>query len=327
MAGFQTINSPETITREKLNKTVGSSNVMAFPSIEAPHFMYLQFVEYQRTDPEVNKFKAASGKDVLAKHFILPLPSQLVDAYRVSYNGVEFGLAGTAITAGARGLGLTQDVVQGIDPDAALSGEGGLIAGGKALGKALSRKIAALGGAGVSGAIDRAVGAIINPHLTTTFERVELRTFNFTWKVYPQSAEESYSLRNILSHIKLLMHPVKPDSWVLDYPYEVYGQFYADGEFLFRIGRSVVTQLTIDYAPEGAPSFFKGTHAPTVIQWTMGLQEVAPLTQNDLGQIERDAAFTAFNNVYEGDRLGDITQAIDGVDRSQNYKSSVQEAE
>ena len=278
MASYQSITSPEAVKRSKLKSDVGSGNVLAYPSVESPHFMHLTFVEYQATDPQINKFKVPNSE--IAKHFILPLPSNLQDSYGVNYAGTEFGIVGRGLQVAGEALKTGLEL-------------GDVLGGGAGAARALLRKVATLD-AGASGAIDRMTGATLNPHLTLTFEGVQLRTFQFNWKVYPQSPEESYALRNILSHLKLLMHPYKPDEFLLDYPFECYGQFFADGEFLYRIGRSVLKNLNIDYAPGGAPTFFKGTHAPTYITFSMDLQEVSYLTQNDLAEIDQDVSYTAY---------------------------------
>lgn len=299
--------NPEKVTAAKLQNELGSSKIIAYPSVEAPHFMHITVVEYQRTSPSTDRY--SPPKDSLQRQFILPLPAELQDNYQVNYSTAEMGAFGGA-------LGELQNVMEGKDVADAL---------GDSLGGAystLKEKLRGIAGAGGAAAAEKLFGTAANPHLTQVFDGVGLKNYTFSWNVYPQTPDESERLRRVLSQIKMVMHPLKANEFMLEYPFECYASFYISNKFLFEVGRSVISGLSINYAPQGA-SFFKGTHAPTNIQFSLNLTEVAALTANDIA--ERDGTLVDLflerkerSILAQGQLENNAERYIENVDKRQS---------
>jgi hypothetical protein len=268
------MNYSQSITQ---NRTGGKSVSYLEPMPIGEYFMFWQFVEYSRSDPEINKFKPPTS--VPSYYLALPLPtSGLVDNYTIDYDGVEMGVPGRgAFLAGDAAINLFQ---QNQDGRSALDSLGGL--GVIDIAKAALRSATNID-AGVGAAIDRTTGNILNPHLVSVFRGVQLRQFQFSWKFMPESPAQSEALKQTIDTIRYAMHPDKEDELVLQMPFECYPAFYRESaaKYLFPIARSVITQFSVDYAPGGVPAFFEGTHAPVDINLTIGIQEVSYLTKSD----------------------------------------------
>lgn len=283
--------NPETYMAQQKAKAFGPRTI-TFPMEERPHFMQLTFTKYVNSDPEVNKLKVPQNE--IVKHLILPLPNQLQDGYNVRHAGVEFGQLGAFALDSGQALKTIMDKIDtksGASMDDVLANFDGVTATG--IGKVILRKFANLD-AGVAGAVDRTTGNTLNPHLISVFEGVDLRGFNWVWNVYPQTMIESREMQKVLGEIRKLIHPTqsassiggKKDIFLLDYPHEVFGTIWLENKPLIRMGRSVITNLSIDYAPSGPAAFFKGTHDPVNIQFGISMHEVAYMTQQDIDEMD-----------------------------------------
>ena len=281
--------NPKSYIMQEKQKVFGSKTV-TFPMEDRPHYMQLTFTEYVTTDPEVNKTKLP--KDNIVKHIILPLPAQLADGYGIRHAGTEFGITGAMALRGGQ---VINNFLNDLDTKEGPSfGElkkqiEGISIGGAA--RAIVRRIASID-AGVSGAIDRTTGTALNPHLISVFEGVDLRSFDFSWKVYPQTGSESQEMQRVLKQIRRLIHPTnyqddgKRDIFLIRYPHEVFATIWVEDKPLIRIGRSVIKNLAINYSPSGTPAFFKGTHDPVEIEFGIQMQEVAAMTQEDIDKLD-----------------------------------------
>jgi len=281
--------SPESVILQNKQGAVGG-NVINFPLDNRPHYMQLSFYKYQRTNPEVNPL--SPPKDEIVQHVILPLPQQLADQYGIRYAGTEFGISGAlAMGIGSAGMKMIDQIgtKDGPSLDDMKKEIGGVSLGGTA--RALMRRVASID-AGISGAIDRLTGVALNPHNITVFEGINLRSFQFSWKVYPQSPQDSRAIQSALKQIRRLIHPENyndegvRDVFLLRYPHEVFATIWVEEKALIRIGRSVISDLGINYAPSGTPAFFKGTHDPVELEFSITLQEVATLTQQEIDQLD-----------------------------------------
>jgi len=283
--------NPESYMAQQKAKAFGARTI-TFPMEDRPHFMQLTFTKYLNNDPEVNKLKVPQNQ--IVKHLILPLPNQLQDGYNIKHAGTEFGALGAFALDSGQAVQKILDEIDtktGASFDDVMSSFDGVT--GTGIGKALLRKFANLD-AGLAGAIDRTTGTTLNPHLISVFEGVDLRSFNWVWNVYPQTMTESQEMQKVLGEIRKLIHPPqtgasvggKKDIFLLDYPHEVFGTIWVEDKPLIRMGRSVITNLSIDYAPSGPAAFFKGTHDPVNIQFGISMQEVTYMTEQDIDEMD-----------------------------------------
>jgi hypothetical protein len=224
----------------------------------------------------------------------LPIPNSLKDNTIVNYNTPNLGaIAGQFV----------QNVRSGANGTDLLTGEiaAGLLGGAEAA-YAAAQTVAVKRGAprSVVKKLDEAVkvgirgfgastGLAINPFLTVMFERPNLRTHNFSWKLTPRSIQESESLLNIISAFKSAMLPglVKgAGNVLLTYPYVLSIHFNNDmlnNMYMFKT--SVIESFNIDYAASGSPSFFRAKttkqQSPTTVSITLNLKEIEFNTRED----------------------------------------------
>jgi hypothetical protein len=143
-------------------------------------------------------------------------------------------------------------------------------------------------------------GKTVNPMTSLAFRNVNLRQFKFRFELMARSAEESESIKNIISILKYGMHPASvknvtiggasdttvnnlAEKTFLNYPntFDIF-LFSPSAEYLFQIQRSVLYDMIVNYnGHEGAvASFFKKTGAPTNITLELAFQETEILTRD-----------------------------------------------
>jgi len=118
------------------------------------------------------------------------------------------------------------------------------------------------------------------------FEGVELRNHSFQWTFTPRNADESRSLRAMIDLFKQNCLPAfsKLGTPVLQYPPLVDIKFVpSEISDLIKFNTCMVKDVSINYAPQGLPSFFHGTKQPTMIQLSIELIETEIQTANKYG--------------------------------------------
>jgi hypothetical protein len=138
--------------------------------------------------------------------------------------------------------------------------------------------------------ISAATGISINPFMTVLFERPEFKTHTFSWKLTPRKFSESVSLKNIITNLKIAMHPGLIHSFgnvLFTYPYVFELQLNPTDDYLYKFKPVVLKNLKINYASTGVPSFFKGSAtAPTAVEITMMFEEIEIWTRADYNSTE-----------------------------------------
>jgi len=264
---------------------------LVFPQDLSSHFMALMF---HRFEYDTNFAKKTS----LNKTILLPIPSNLQEAVQVTYNSAELGAVGGELSDMiARG---SASEISG-KFDSFMSGAGDLAtnimseAGRNTIKKQVTNEgrgnsvlqAASLGlraGSGfLAAGVNRYFGSAPNPHITALFHGVGLRTHNLSWKLSPQSESESATLANIINHCKAAMLPVRQQgNLTLKFPDEV--DIYiagSDDMYFYHFKRAVIQNFTANYAPDGIPSFFAGTGAPTSVQFSLDILETSIHTRGD----------------------------------------------
>ena len=297
---------PATIIEQK-NKQNSAIPHHHFPADMAGNLtsggFVMNFVDYSLNDLNIgeNKTGVQGASDVL-ESFLLPLPGQgIEDKQAVKFNESELGPVGGAVTgAAAAGSSLFQNLAAGVggttagnisdgfkeNTEQTLKAliSGGVVAGRETL-KGLSQQ--------ASDAVGLAVGNVINPHMALLFQNVGLKQFNFTWKLAPASEEESLTLKNMINRLRYHTHPsgVKEGdatNFYLDYPNQVDLYYVGVNDFFHYFKRCQVTELSVNYQPEGGTILSAGTGAPAVVDLVMGFQEVEIWTQEDYADAGSD---------------------------------------
>lgn len=252
------------------------SNQSRFPMQEMKYYMRMDFQQYVRPSPQ-------STPKFNPKHsIILPLPAELSEQVSVNLSQESAGIAGQAGD-------LLSSTVNSSVSNAQLE---------DVIMYALAKKL----NEGTSGQSGQFLGAIPNPYVTVLFSGVNLRTFTFSWKFAPKNEEESAQLLKI---VKLLKQSALPayspggGAGFLQYPLMCQPTLYPwasqfGGAAGLRGSEGVhpiigfkpclISDITVNHAPNGIPSFFAGTNLPTFYQITVSMQETSYFTAEDFGR-------------------------------------------
>lgn len=264
------------------NSTMSMSQ---YPSNLGAHAMNFSFVKYNR-----NKSKSESK---IINTISLPIPQELNEVYGASYQDAELGLIGGEGLQAAMTIGDMADRIGEKGNLSSIVDEGGKIINNVrnmdisgTLQLAVRRALAGVS-AELGGVVDLAKGNVPNPHAALLFNGINLRSHQFSWKFSPMNTKDETSLMVILKQFKRHMLPNKKglgaggqgDS-LLTYPDEVDVSFFGSDSGLFKMKRSVITDLSINQSPEG-PAFHAGTGNPVFYAVSMTLREVEIMTRDD----------------------------------------------
>ena len=269
------------ISQDKLGKNLkqgdaalarGNTAIISYPSNMGRYHTALEFRSYERPAPHLQ------ASDKIEKIIFLPIPRNLVESHTMDYESGKQGATG----------GVADALQRGDDPSTSL----GVVAG-----DAIIRNLQKVNGAGETAAnfIQQAYGFAVNPHLSVMFRGGTLRTHTFRWTFAPETQAESRTLKEIINNLRLFSLPTffNGTSAIFDYPKMCKVRFHpwSDNNMdnrdnqndLYTIKQCMVKEIIVNYAPNGIPSFFKGTNLPTFIELELQLQEIEYFTANDYG--------------------------------------------
>lgn len=258
----------------------------------------------------LGKIGLSVGLPSASKGWALPIPANLATSYNARYSNESLGVAGDVGRRMAQAGSMPEDFsVESIENSirdaiqgAGLSSEdlkgaaaGGLIAGVEAgsLAAVAATKVlgggnlAALAGGAASGFLRGALqgaGVARNPHLATVFTGVDFKTHTFQYKLIAKNKAESDTIRDMIFSFKKAM---APNYTLGDHVFQYPDQFditLAAGNYLFKFGRSVLTQFDVNYTGEGTPAFFEETGAPYSVTLNMSFQETEIVTKREVNQ-------------------------------------------
>jgi hypothetical protein len=212
--------------------------------------------------------KNSNSEDEYGPLIKMPLPEKIKDSLRVNYSTADMGFAAAGYLFGediakpfATGPGVTD----------ALVGNASYVI--RTLLSGLAPSIGAIA--------QKSSGNIPNPFTAAIFEKVTPRKFNFSWTIQPQTAEESKNLRNIINQFRYWSLPNPSRSGlILDVPYE-WELSFVGTNFLYAFSRCVMSNLDIDYSPNGFNAFMIDG-APQSVTITMDFEEIYPLDKANL---------------------------------------------
>lgn len=104
-----------------------------------------------------------------------------------------------------------------------------------------------------------------NPYMEFLFRGVSPRTFQFEFKFFPRSQKEAETIRNIVNKFREVSKPDLVTSGGIlgsffSYPAEFDIVFFSKSEenkFLYKMSTSALTNVTVNYAPQGNAVFHK----------------------------------------------------------------------
>lgn len=126
-------------------------------------------------------------------------------------------------------------------------------------------------------------GQIVNPRLQLLFKSKEIRTFNFTWELYPRNKDETNMIRDIVQQFRSFSSPsLKMGDIFLAVPGEFEVRFlnknsttngFVENEWLPRILRFAINSISVDYSPQGIWGSFVD-NSPLGVVLTMQISEL-----------------------------------------------------
>ena len=213
-----------------------------------------------------------------------PAPS-LKFAYAANYENLETGVAGLlgqSIKSLKAGAGLV-DTIKNLGGDA-----------GSVIGRKMAFGAASLipGFENIEAAYDKAKGQAVNPQMETIFKSVPFRTFEFPFEFAPKNTQEKDSIHKIINMFKFHMMPEYqgttkgffnvPSEFQITYMYRENRNTYIP-----RISRCVLTNMAVDYAPEGVFTTFLADQQgapPTLATMTLSFTETEIMTNERIAE-------------------------------------------
>ena len=278
--------SGNAVDRINNNNTVdingmAASAVNQYPEHIGNYYFSMKFANYVRPAPQ------ARAKLDFKEAFILPLPRELKESFDVEVSpgatNMAGGIADAATSYFTGGTARPSDAAETL---------------------LLSRLVQAAGEFG--DVIGQVAGAVPNPHIAAIFSGIGLRMHRFEWTFAPRNADESKKLQDIIWKLKANSLPSYSTNGTaaLQYPQLVQIDLYPwaslpDEEKLIRFKPALLKDITINYAPQGIPSFFAGTKQPTFIQLSLEFLETEIWTGNQYGRAGKDRINEVLNLVTD----------------------------
>lgn len=298
---------------------------LSYPKEPGRFFMMLQIGPWARPSRSTSYQATRFMPDV---EIVLPIPQGLQENFSLEYNTVPMDMFGDALAFADNIMGAEgENVADGATKTAVGAVAGGTAGaigalgkgfGSKAMTAAFARRASGLVNDKLGAAVSQYVGAIPNPHLSASFQGTTFRRHTFRYKFSPANAEESVEIKQICDTLKARSLPSTDENsiaTILNYPDIVQVSMYPNNEFLPKFKKAVITDLGINYAPNGIPAFFQGSNAPVMIELTIALMEIEYYTANDItgsDDFGRARGFGALGAAL--DDMGDITTAVkDGI--------------
>lgn len=138
--------------------------------------------------------------------------------------------------------------------------------------------------ANVRDSFEQFTGKTVNPHMALLFRGVGFRTFQFDFQLMAKNEAESNAIRDIIALFKFHMHPeidAQDSNRWFQYPENFTIELFSPTEeYLFKVGTCALTDVSVDYAGSGVPSFFTKTGAPVDIRMSLQFKELAIVTKD-----------------------------------------------
>ena len=256
------------------------SKQYVYPKDIGMYFMVLEFGPYKRDVVYEN------AKVVHTDTFFLPLPANLAESFGVSYNKANLGPFGGAL-ASALSSGYSQ-MSSGRDVSSIILEK--LKNGVNAAMNDPSFAPIAIDAALRSSeqlrtAFSAATGLAPNPNPAIAMQGVPLRNYSFSWRFAPETKEESKELIRIITALKFLMLPQQGGAFALHYPNLCDVSLWPSSiNSLIKFKTTFLTDIKINYAPSGVPSFFAGTQIPTEVELGLSFQEIKIFLGDDFAE-------------------------------------------
>ena len=143
---------------------------------------------------------------------------------------------------------------------------------------------------GAAGFFTKQTGRAINPRMELAFQSVPFRTFNFEFEFAPKNQKEVESVNKIMQLFKFHMAPDVSNEKYMITPSEFQIMYYYRDKvntYLPKISRCVLTDMSVDYAPEGVFHTFKADAQgamPVISKLTLTFSETEIMTKQTISE-------------------------------------------
>jgi hypothetical protein len=293
----------DSISRASGNQKIDGLPTLQYPSHLGKYYITLKFKQYQRPAPEVR------GTLPFKQAIVLPISREIRESFDIKAGAEQTGTAGNIADAAAKLL--EQGNLDGAGQAALAIGYAKLV-----------QDVA--GDAGPQ--LAQFTGAAANPNLQAIFSGVDLRQHRFDWLFAPRNAQESEELKKILKALKAYSLPAYSSigTAALSYPFlcqpsivpltktttvkEGGKDIVVDDGSLIQFPPCLISNVEINYSPQGLPAFFQETNQPTLIQLSITMLETELQTADRYGREGGDRLRDTL------DTFNDIGKETFGVD-------------
>ena len=216
----------------------------------------------------------------------LYMPPGVSVSYGMSYNVASTDASGTI--AKALGSAATADS-KAAQVKSILSGVKG--AAGSSFMKALDEVGESLGAGEPAKLVTKAFGIALNPHEEQFFEKPSFRSFDYNFEFWPRNEKEANVVNSIIALFKYHMHPTLDNAaggrfFKVPSEFEIhYAYLGQENEYLNKISRCVLSDMSVKYGPDEQFSAFrpniKGA-PPVSTSMTLSFQETQFITKQDI---------------------------------------------
>jgi len=143
---------------------------------------------------------------------------------------------------------------------------------------------------GFGGLVQKETGTALNPNTEMVFTGVPFRSFSYPFEFAPKSKQEQDSVQKIINLFKFHMMPEREGYNNLRVPSEFQITYmYREGpnSYIPQISRCALTDMNIDYSPEGVFTTFKGDDrgaAPVLTKVDLTFTEMEIMTKETISE-------------------------------------------
>ena len=235
-------------------------------------------IKNRRQSSSQGRTRLAAATEQVKKSIALYIPNKIVNNGSINYSGVDFSAVNQVFQIGSGNL---SSVLPSIKRGLANAIDG--------LGSVVGLNVNA------NEAIEAITGLVINPRQEQLFQGVSSRSFDFTFSLAPRNPDEAIEVSKIVRTFREFSHPsIDVSSFFLEIPAEFEIRYYkifnpgdsnneivTENLFLNKIGRCALTNVNVDYTPNGVNATFPDG-SPVRTSVTMTFTELRPLTRQDI---------------------------------------------
>ena len=220
----------------------------------------------------INSMKNLQIHTRISDSIILYTPPAVKFDYKVGYEQVDTGIAG---------------VMAGFFDGKEALGES-LAGMGKNFLETVTKSALEIAIPGLGAAVDKGLGRTQNPNSEMVFKSVPFREFQFPYEFAPKNEKEKDEVQRIVEIFKFHMMPEKFGQGYLGAPSQFQITYmYRDGANMYvpKISRCALTDMSLDYSPEGVFTTFKGDDkgaAPVLTKMDLTFSEMEIMTKETI---------------------------------------------